>query len=127
MNKQKILNWIGGIWFIINLPIIPFAGSIVYALISSYFISTKASFIIVTFAMFSVVLFLSKIWLGKFIKAPVILSLIPFLYATLQLLYVQDYLTQHTSILFGVVLIVFVVIICIAVVKAMRGELNKDI
>lgn len=127
MSKKTILNWIGGVWFVINLPIIPFAGSLVYAFISEYFLNGKITFAIITFIVFLIILFLSKILVGKFIKAPVVLSLIPFLYAALQLVGVRDYLTQHRPIIFGAIVVVLILTACVGVVKGMRGELNKEI
>lgn len=127
MNKQRLLNWIAGVWFVMNLPVIPFVGSLVYAFTAEYFLNTRAAFAIVTFIVFLIVLLLSKIWIGKFIKAPVILSLIPFLYASLRLVAVQDYLVQHRPMAFGAIFVILVGVICIAVVKAMRGELDEKI
>ncbi|MFA6314805.1 MAG: hypothetical protein WC648_00310 [Candidatus Paceibacterota bacterium] len=127
MNRERVLNWIGGLWFFINLPIIPFAGSVVNAFAMEYFSDYRIAFATITFIVFLIVLSLSKIWLGKLIKAPVILSAIPFLYATLQLVAVQDYLVQHRPVLFGIIGIVLVVVICTVVIKAMRGELNKKL
>ena len=49
MNKQKVLNWIGGTWFIANLPFIPFAGSVVYAFIEEYFFNQRVPYAVVTF------------------------------------------------------------------------------
>jgi hypothetical protein len=127
MNKQRILNWVGGIWFVINLPIIPFVGSVVYAFSAEYFSDSRLVFATITFIVFLVILFLSKKWFGKIIKAPVILSLMPFLYAVLQLITVQDYLVLYRPVLLGIICVAIVIIICIAAVKAMRGELNKNL
>lgn len=127
MNKQKILNWIGGIWFAVNLPIIPFAGSLVYAFLAEYFSNPSVPFASFAFGVFIIILILSKAWINKYLNAPVILSLLVFLFAALQLVIVQDFLVRHRPLLLWGIFIVLVGIICIAVVKAMRGELNKKI
>lgn len=127
MNKQKILNWVGGIWFVINLPVIPFAGSLVYTFAAEYFLNEKITFAIITFVAFLIILFLSKILVGRFVNTPVILSLIPFLYAALQLVVVQDYLVQYRPVLLGIIGIILLAVICLIVVKLMRGDLNKKI
>ena len=125
MKKQRLLNWIGGIWFVINLPIIPFAGSAVYGILGEYFFNPRLPFALTTFGVFTMILLLSKVWVDKYINTPVILSLIIFLYASLQLIVIQDFLVSHRPILFGLIFVVLVCVICISVVKAMRGELTK--
>lgn len=131
MNKQRILNWIGGIWFVINLPIIPFAGSLAYVLSVGLFSNGNVAFVTITFVAFLIILFLSKILVGKFIKAPVILSLISFLYASLQLVAIQEYLAQHRDVILGIIGViiglVFLITICVVVIKAIRGKHNGKI
>jgi hypothetical protein len=127
MYKQKILNWVGGIWFLLNLPVIPFVGPAMYGILGEFFFDQRIPYAVVTFIGFAIILVLSKIWSGKYLKVPVILSLLNFLYAALRLYVVQDYLAKYSSALFVIIFIALVAVICIAAVKGMRGELNKKI
>ncbi|MBI3305876.1 hypothetical protein HYZ82_01930 [Candidatus Nomurabacteria bacterium] len=124
--KQNILNWIGGIWLLFNLPI-PMVGPAVFAILNTFFFYPEIPYVIFTFIVFVTFLVLSKKWSGKYIKVPVVLSLLIFLYATLVLEVVQDHLIRYRTTLLWIIFVVLVVVICIAVVKAMRGELNKKI
>jgi len=110
---------------VVNLPILPFVGPAVYAILGNYFFDQRVPYAVVTLIVFTTFLVLSKSWSGKYMKTPVILSVIVFLYATLQLVVVQDFLVTHRPLLFWIIFVVLVSVICIAVIKAMRGELNK--
>jgi len=125
VNKQKILNWVGGIWFLVNFPIIPFVGPAVYIVLGEFFFDEKIPYALVTFGVFILILLLSKVWVGKYVKTPVILSLIIFLWAVFQLVTVQDFLISYRPVFYLLIFVVLVGVVCIAVVKAMRGELTK--
>lgn len=127
MNKKKILNWVVGIWFVVNLPIIPFTGSLIGGILGEYFFNPEIPYFVVTFVVFAAVVVLSKAWLGKYITPLVILSLIPFLYAALMVKDVQYYLVSHRPVLFTGIAVVIIGVICVAVVKGMRGELNQKL
>ncbi len=111
MNKK--LDWVGGIWLLINIPAIPFVGSIIYQLPVSLHLIVS----VVVLAIFAV--------LSKSVSTSVVASLCVVAIALLRLDQVIDYLQSSgidsitsSLIIVAVIAIIAVVAIIYSIVKS---------
>ncbi|MEK7635061.1 MAG: hypothetical protein AAB446_01355 [Patescibacteria group bacterium] len=119
MNKQKFLVGITGIWLLVNLPIIPFAGSLVIAFLSNNSSDIRVPFAILSFSVFSIVFILNRCWFKKYTSLPVFLTFIIFIFSTLSLQSVNKFMSNHFYVGYGL-LVAFFILCIMVVIEAMH-------
>ena len=112
MNKK--LDWIGGTWLLINIPAIPFVGSILHQLPASLHL-VLAVIVVIIFAT-----------LSKSFSASVIASLCVVAIVLLRLEQVQDYLQSAgvDSVTSSLILVIMIALIAVGVIvyKLIKGK-----
>lgn len=106
INMKNLQNWIGGIWLLINIPIVPFVGSILHQLPASLHLIVS----LIVLAVFTV--------LSKSLSASVVASICVVAIALLRLEQVQNYLQSGdvNSVTSPLILVIVIALIAVGAI-----------